>query len=106
LLQNSWKFSRRTEAPRVSFGLTEHSAAQAFYVRDNGAGFDMAFANKLFVPFQRLHTTEEFPGTGIGLATVQRIVHRHGGKIWAEGNVGQGATFYFTLPPRSLEGTP
>jgi PAS domain S-box-containing protein len=106
LLGNAWKFSGKTLTPCVAFGATQRDDVRTFYVRDNGAGFDMAFANKLFGPFQRLHTQEEFPGTGIGLATVQRIVHRHGGKLWAEGKVDEGATFYFTLPSRLLEGEP
>jgi signal transduction histidine kinase len=97
LLGNALKFTRRVPAACVEFGAIEKDGARTFFVRDNGAGFDMAFAGKLFAPFQRLHTVEEFPGTGIGLATVQRIVHRHGGRIWAEGAVGGGATFYFTF---------
>jgi len=97
LLGNAWKFTAKSSAARIEFGLAQQERAYVYYVRDNGAGFEMAYADKLFGAFQRLHSVEEFPGTGIGLATVKRIVHRHGGEVWAEGRVGKGATFYFTL---------
>lgn len=106
LLGNAWKFTSKLSDTRIEFGLTESRGAPAFFVRDNGAGFDMAFEKKLFAPFHRLHTVAEFPGTGIGLATVQRILHRQGGDIWAEGHVGTGAAFYFTLPSRLFDEAP
>lgn len=93
LLENALKFSQPCESPRVEFG----STGRAYFVRDNGVGFDSAYAAKLFEPFQRLHRSDEFPGTGIGLANVRRIVERHGGRTWAEGSEGNGATFWFTL---------
>ncbi|MDO8490583.1 MAG: PAS domain S-box protein [Dehalococcoidia bacterium] len=97
LIGNAWKFSSKVASPRIEMGAIDHNGRKAYFVRDNGAGFDMAYADKLFKPFQRLHGTKEFSGTGIGLATVHRIVRRHGGEVWAEGQVGKGATFYFTL---------
>lgn len=102
LLGNAWKFTGRKAEAEIEFTGTEHHDEKVFCVRDNGAGFDMAYANKLFGAFQRLHSAEEFPGTGIGLATVQRIVHRHGGRVWAESAVGVGTCFYFTLPKGEL----
>ena len=97
LLGNAWKFTGKRSPAHVEFGVTAQDGRRAFFVRDDGAGFDMAYAAKLFGAFQRLHATTEFPGTGIGLATVQRIIHRHGGQVWAEGAPERGATFYFTL---------
>ena len=97
LIGNAWKFTRKSEGPRIDVGYDAASRPAAFFVRDNGAGFDPRYAEKLFGVFQRLHSTQEFEGTGIGLATVRRIVLRHGGDVWAEGAVGKGATFHFTL---------
>ena len=98
LFDNAWKFTANRPEARVEFGQTEVDGQPAFFVRDNGVGFNMAYAQKLFGAFQRLHKTSEFPGTGVGLATVQRIIRRHGGQVWVEAQVDHGATFYFTLP--------
>lgn len=97
LLANAWKFTAKAPAARIEFGQVVAEGKLAYFVSDNGAGFDMAEAPKLFVPFQRLHNPADFPGTGIGLATVQQIIRRHGGRVWARSTPGQGATFYFTL---------
>ena len=97
LLGNAWKFTGRRARAVIEFGACEHEGKPAYFVRDNGAGFDVATAGNLFGVFQRIREPSDFPGTGIGLATVQRIVHRHGGRIWAQSEVDKGATFFFTL---------
>jgi len=97
LLGNAWKFTGKKEEAVIEFGAAQVDGKTTFFVRDNGAGFDMAYVDKLFATFQRLHPEKEFPGMGIGLSLVQRIIRRHGGMVWAEGTVGRGATFYFTL---------
>ena len=102
LLGNAWKYTGGTPAAKIEFGVTERDGERCYFVRDNGAGFDMTKSDKLFLPFERLHSAREFPGTGVGLATVQRAVQRHGGEIWGEGEPGKGACFSFTLEERKL----
>ena len=99
LMDNAWKFTGKEEHPRIELGTTSKEGKTIIFLRDNGVGFDMTYMDKLFGIFQRLHQADEFPGTGIGLATVQRVINRHGGKIWAQSEVGKGATFFFTLEP-------
>ncbi len=103
LLGNAWKFTGSHPSARIEVGRAACDGQPAFYVRDDGAGFDMAYAANLFGPFQRLHRSDEFEGSGIGLATVQRIIRRHGGEVWAESAPECGATFYFTLPEVEAE---
>jgi signal transduction histidine kinase len=105
LIGNAWKYTRKSTQPRIEIGETEHNGRHCFYIRDNGTGFDMAYRERLFTPFQRLHSDEDFEGSGVGLATVMRIMQRHGGTVWAESSPGNGAVFYFTLtdnPDRSF----
>ncbi len=97
LLNNAWKFTGKTPRPKIQFGMTQKEGLDVYYIKDNGAGFDMTYSDKLFGAFQRLHSSEEFSGTGIGLVTVLRIIHRHGGRIWAEAEPNKGATFFFTI---------
>jgi signal transduction histidine kinase len=101
LVDNAWKYTRLTASPRIEIGVDGAATPAVYHVRDNGAGFDMAFAGKLFQPFQRLHSEAAFEGTGIGLATVQRVIERHGGVVWANATPGRGAEIFFTLEPRS-----
>ena len=97
LLSNAFKFTSQCEQAVIQVGMLEQAGEKVYWIRDNGTGFDMAWADKLFIPFQRLHNAREFPGTGIGLSIVQRIITRHGGRIWPESEIGKGTTFYFTL---------
>ncbi len=105
LFNNAWKFTSRVENPEIKFGVTSIEGQNTYYISDNGAGFDMAYADKLFGAFQRLHTQQEFEGNGVGLAIVQRVINRHNGRVWAKSALGQGATFYFTLPFKPREVT-
>jgi light-regulated signal transduction histidine kinase (bacteriophytochrome) len=104
LIGNAWKFTSKTDAPRIEIGQSSGDPLATLFIRDNGAGFDMAYEQKLFKPFQRLHGASDFDGSGVGLATVARIIDRHGGRIWAEGKPNQGAVFYFTLPTAPITG--
>jgi light-regulated signal transduction histidine kinase (bacteriophytochrome) len=97
LMGNAYKFTSKRAEAHIHFGAEQRDGERLYYVRDNGVGFDMEYASKLFAPFQRLHGMQEYPGTGIGLVTVQRIIHRHGERIWPEADVDHAATFYFTL---------
>ncbi len=106
LLENAWKYSAGQTPARIGFGIEQAGGETVYFVQDNGVGFDIRYVDKLFVPFQRLHGIDEFPGTGIGLATVQRIIQRHHGHIWATAAPGKGARFCFTLGNPSTESTP
>ena len=97
LLSNAWKFTSKIDNARIEFGAVEKDTKTVYFVKDNGSGFDPAYSEKMFMPFQRFHSEEEFEGTGIGLAIVERVIRRHGGKIWAEGKTNEGAAFFFTL---------
>jgi light-regulated signal transduction histidine kinase (bacteriophytochrome) len=104
LLENAWKYTSHHERARIEFGFEEKDGSMIYFVKDDGSGFDPRSTDRLFQPFNRLHTASEFPGNGIGLATVRRIVQRHGGEVWAEGAVENGATFHFTLEPNRSGG--
>ena len=105
LIGNAWKYTGNVAESVIEFGAVEENGAATYFVRDNGAGFDMAGAARLFTPFQRLHNQKDFEGHGIGLATVHRIIQRHGGRIWAEGEADKGAVFYFVLPQMNRSGS-
>ena len=97
LCKNAWKFTKNNPKAKIEFGMMETKEGKTFFIKDNGIGFDMKYAEKLFRPFQRLHTNKEFPGIGIGLATLKSIIQKHNGKIWAESQIGKGTTFYYTI---------